>query len=532
MIKKTKCRVYQNTRENLLRSGFSLVFISALIFMLPGSANSWKLPQDYYYSEYYQQLLDNGIGWETNSMFHPVTSTPFSAQTNGDSGVFSLDWRYQYIHRLQNPGTSTDSTGQNPITLLTIYNMTVAQESGEDRAFSSVSYSPSIWAELHFMDHWYIKGTTRATNEAASLDHFSALPRGISRAGLNALESDRVEIGFRWNRFSAEFGRGREIWGSYPSESLILSESSPAWERLALQISWKRFTYRWFFGFLEAIHDFTPEYDLFWIQRYISGRGLEYANGRNLVLGAGELIVLAGPNRPIDIAYLNPIGFHIEIEQNARNTTSSFNYENSFLFFTADWLALPSLRLSGTIIVDEFKLENSEREAGQTDDYGIYSRLAWTPINDPVSITFISNYTRNETFLYNHVYGMCNFVHRNSFLGSTLGNDAEEIQAGMRAVFHFPAFVEIYAGQRRRGENSLYNDQMYESRTEEFRSSFPSGSVSTTQYIRGKLHFRFSDRFAAIIEGEYDMNSDPQVTDYEHITFSLAYTLPVLYRVQ
>ena len=55
-------------------------------------------------------------------------------------------------------------------------------------------------------------------------------------------------------------------------------------------------------------------------QRYLSARGLEYKNNKNLMLSLSEVVIYSGKNRSIDIAYLNPVSTHLEIELNDKPT--------------------------------------------------------------------------------------------------------------------------------------------------------------------------------------------------------------------
>lgn len=432
------------------------------------------IPQDYDYSRITEVLLDAGYGWEQNSYFHPVDlfSAPSFFNNTSHPAV-------RLLNSLNSPGEFRFFSTDDSVGALNLYGkvgVELSQQFGDNREFDGIALSPFIQGFADFRGNWFARYALRSTNRSASLDHFSGLTRGISRAGMNASEIDRAAVGYTNSWALIEFGRGREIWGPLAEDNLVLSGHTPPWERLVLQASFKRLRYRYTFGFLESIvsSGTLP------IQRYLVGRGLEYHNDRNLVLGISEVTILSGINRSIDMAHLNPVAIELEIEQNKRENTTE-NYTNAVWTTDFDWLPIRELRLSGTFLIDEIKLDNDNDTSYNQIAYLL--RTAWTPIKTPICVTLYGKLVHIGTYTFNHTYRYGNFAFRGAVFGDEIGNDAEKFSLGLRLINNSKVMIESEYGFLRRGENSLLNDN-YRELPRPQSSKFPSGVVQEEKDVR------------------------------------------------
>ncbi|MFH0766442.1 MAG: hypothetical protein V2A61_08505, partial [Calditrichota bacterium] len=341
----------------------------------------------------------------------------------------------------------------------------------------------------------------------------------IARAGFNAGEIDRGSFGYRNDWANVEFGRGREIVGPMAEDNLALSGDSPAFERLVLQAKHGKFSYRYFYGFLEAVDDTTGN-----ILRYLVGRTLEFNNHRNLVIGLTELSVLAGRERPIDWAFLNPLALHVEIEQNDRDSKPSGNSENGLWILSGDWKVSNRLRLAGSVLLDDFQLDAKDREKTQ-DQLGYQLHCAWTPITQPGIITAWGDYVQIGTFTTQHNTSYTNFVNRGVYLGHPIGNDADLIKVGVRLILRKPVAIEAGYGQRRGGDNSLLADPS-KTRHGAPHESFPSGNVRTARFLDFKIDSQPWRNLAVGVEGEIDLMHRGSDSGRERVTITLCYALP------
>ena len=125
---------------------------------------------------------------------------------------------------------------------------------------------------------------------------YSGIPRDISRGGFTSGETDISGISFENEWMIIQFGRGRQSWGAGNDIQLVLSEESNSYDYGMLDLDFGKLKVRYFHGFLEA--------DSNSVNRYITGRGIEWNNQKNLLIGLSETIIYSGKNRPIDFSYL------------------------------------------------------------------------------------------------------------------------------------------------------------------------------------------------------------------------------------
>ena len=268
-------------------------------------------------------------------MFHPL-SVNDGIDTTAQAARAD-NWMFDYIRDHYQARSRIHNLNSNQLGVMFITGVGLSGQAGPEREYEGMAVQPFVWGEAVLQRNLYARLYLRTTNQAASLDHYTGITRSIARAGMNTAEIDQSVIGYQNQWLNLEYGCSREIWGPLAEDNLVLSGHSPAWERLMMQLQYRRFTFRWFYGFLEAVTDSADQC----VQRYIAGRALEYNNHRNFVLAIGEVSVLAGPNRPLDMAFLNPLAIHLEVEQNDR-TNSDQNYADAIVFAHIDWLPIPA----------------------------------------------------------------------------------------------------------------------------------------------------------------------------------------------
>ena len=457
------------------------------LLLICGAAAAQELPQDFGCSQRTEALLDAGYLWQFNSLFHP-----FGSDDSGAGELGAYRWLGDYLNNYRERSAAP---------LVVMPGSQAEVEWGGADSYDRVAVQPFIWAEGRWRRNWYARFYARFTNEPRSLPHYSGVPRDISRAGLRTGEIDQAIVGYRNDWATVEFGRGREIWGVQTEDNLVLSGNAPPYERLLMEVRYRRFAYRMFYGFLELYDDPVGGE----VQRYLVGRCLEYRNGRNLVAGVAETSILSGPNRPVDWAFVNPLALHIEVEQNDRSNAGG-NLDNGAWTLYLDWLARTDLRLSGAFVLDEAKLERQERAAGKPDALGWFGRAAWTLRRQPVGVTLFTSYTRLGTFTFQHNPGGNNFVTRGELLGASIGNDADRLAAGVRVVFPFPASVEMEVGRWRWGDNNLISN-VYRPFAEYVSQPFPSGTVRQNDYVAVGFDSQLRPRLAVYGEGHWDLGT-------------------------
>ena len=494
-----------------------------LTIILPltlGQSSAAVYPQDFNYSSRIDALLDAGFIWNHHSLFHPLSCDDCDSSGNISDSLGAFRWLKNYRDDFSRPTDGICPIKDDNLHMLFMPGIGLGVENGKRRAYDNLALQSFIWWQAQYQDNWYARMYIRATNEAKSLAHYTGTYEAVERAGFKMAETDQAVIGFKSDWFNIEYGRTREIWGTNNEDNLIFSGSAPAYDRLMIQFSKKKITYRYFYAFLETYSEGID------INRYVVGRCLEYTNHQNLLLGISESTVFAGPNRPLDLAYLNPIGFALDIDLNNRSNFTE-NYDNSIWGLYLDWLALSNLRVSCSIAIDEFQIDKKDRNEGTADGLGYFGRISWTPYYKPYGITFFLEGMRLDTYFGQHQYGSANLVSRGIFMGHPIGNDADKISLGSRWVFPMKIILELESGRYRWGDNSLLKNP-YVPYDEFIRTSFPSGEVRRNDFLEIRIDAQPFKNLIVNISGHVDLNNSGENSALERYTINLIYLFPFI----
>ncbi len=478
-------------------------------------------PQDYNHSKLTNTLLDAGYLWKLNAAFHPFYIFEYDSTTPETENFKSFNWIIEYKSSYS-AGIKKKKNKPKYPHLFIMPSLESRHQSGPHRQYKTLAIQPALYIAANYQENWYLRFYGRGTNEAGSLEHYSGRTKNIDRAGFDTGELDQAVLGFRNEWANVEFGRAREIWGPMAEDNLLLAGNSPPYERLALQLTFGRFAYRWFYGYLECVEADNNTL----IQRYIAGRALEYNNRKNLVVSIGEVSTLAGPDRPIDWAFLNPIALHIEIETNERENDTRRNRSNDMLFLNVDFKPLNSLRLSGSFVLDEYRIDREEFRQGFDDAFGFLGHIAWTPVREPVGLTFLADGVRIDTYTFMHTYGYTNLVVKNQLIGHPLGNDADDISVGLRIVTRYRSLAEIKFGKRRWGDYSLKYEP-FRNYSYIVKLPFPNGEVRENRYLKIKLLSMPHNNLHFSIDSHIDLGTGGPDSGLERATFSIRYQLPL-----
>lgn len=492
-----------------LLSPFVCILMTFMLFSVSFSA---VLPQDFNYSSRAEALLDAGYLWKYNSLIHPLDISPDSAQTNPPFSSFG--WLIDNLQSTQPPPDFYSDDGKIHGRILAGFGLSYQSAAG--KVYNGLAMQAYFWNETVFKKNFYLRLCIRAADKPSSLPHYTATYESVDHVGFNNGEIDQSVLGFRNSWANIEYGRSREIWGTQTQDNLILSGNSPAYERLLLQLNYKSLTYRWFYGFLDAISSDAGN-----VQRYIAGRMIEYNNHSNLILGISETSVFAGIDRPPDMAFLNPIAFHFDIDLNDRGNYP-VNKDNAIWGLYCDYLPLPNLRISGSLAIDEFQIDAADREAGAADGLAYFGRVSWTPAYRPFGITIFVQALRLDTYFGQHISGWANLVTRDNFIGHPLGNDADSYSLGIRLIFPGKTLFELQFGQLRKGANSLLSDP-YDPESEYLAVDFPSSPYITNGFLKLSLDTQPLKNLTLDFASHIDIVSSGENSSLEKYTLTLIY---------
>ncbi|MCX7835675.1 MAG: capsule assembly Wzi family protein [bacterium] len=492
-----------------------LIILCCLGFFCAFPVYANLYPTAFQYTPRLQMLLDEGNLWYYNSTFLPLQVPKTAPSRMFDHSIYRSLLRYTQTHQL------LCKEAKDGFSSYVFPTLGISRQDGTAKRYEKLAIQPILWAEGYY-HNWYAKLFVRVSNEANSLEGFSGQSRSIRRAGMNASEVDQSVIGYRNEWANVEYGRTREIWGPYLSENMFLSTNAPPYERLMLELTYKRFRYRWFYGYLESLYDASNQL----VHRYLVGRCLEYRNRKNLVVSFGEFSTLAGPNRPVDLSFLNPIAAHLEVEQNKRTNDPNGNHANNLLYASFDWMVLAGLRISGAVGLDELQIDFQDRKQKEADQLLYNGRIAYTPIMEPFTLTLLGNLYYSDTYSLQHSYRYTNFVSRNQPLGHPLANDAEEYRIGVRLSYNrFPMVLTTEYGYSAWGDSSIANDP-YRPYHSTYRTKHPAGTVRENRFVRINLDTEWIERLNITVNGQLDLKHRGPNSQRETWTIAAQYAIP------
>ena len=313
---------------------------------------------------------------------------------------------------------------------------------------SSISYSPYFYGRSVIFKNFYMYLFSSAISghEETNVDGFSGKKLERSRFGLSSAETDLAGIGFKNQWLKLQYGRGRELIGKNNKINLILTEDSPSYDYGLIGFQYKKIQTKYFHGFLENKNN---------INRYINGRSIAYNNNNNFIFSLSEIIIYSGLNRTIDLAYLNPIASHLEIEFNDRQNIPNSGSGNAVWLVSSDYLYNSVYRFTANILIDEFIIDSKQKNEGKNNGIGYSFRLsrAWEKENSILGVN--AHYLNIGSKVFRHENGYNNFISRGKPLGWKYGSNGLEYGFNVYYLFFKKIIAEINYGKRIIGEESI-----------------------------------------------------------------------------
>ena len=333
----------------------------------------------------------------------------------------------------------------------------------------SDAYSLYSFGHLKYKENFYAYSYPLYTNRTKK---YSLNQNSIE---LSSAKEDFSGLGFENNWVNLQIGRGRESWGAGSDIQLALSNNGNSYDYFLLASDYGKVRVKYIHGFLENISGN--------INRYITARGLEWTNSNSLIIGLSETVIYSGKNRSIDIAYLNPISSHLEIELNERLNMPVGPYANGVWQIHIDCLISNRFRFSGNYLYDEFVIDSIEKDKGKEHGIAYSARVAYSPIllNDHL-LTIYSSIMYIGTPTFRHSLGSNNFVQEGKPLGWFKGSDNQEVRIGLNYFNRYNIIASVSSGFSQTGKENIVN-RSYEPFKDYVKESFPSGQVNETFYI-------------------------------------------------
>lgn len=301
----------------------------------------------------------------------------------------------------------------------------------------------------------------------------------ISSKNIDKILISYSSFGYINEWFSFQVIKGSENWGAGEKIDLALSNSSNPYTYFRLGSNYGRLRVKYIHGVLSSYSG--------GINRYIIGRGIEWTNNNNYILGFSETVIYSGNNRPLDIAYLNPISSHIEIELNNRLNTVGNSNSNAVWQLHNEFLYKKKIRISFNMLLDELVLDK-RKEVGKENGIGHSLRIAFSILNRKNLI--INFYLKNITVgtpTFRHNNGDNNFIHNTKPIGFNNGSDCKDTSIGINLTNRLNFFLDINCGIFLSGEENILN-RIRDPYLDYLKGDFPSGNIDETFYVNVELN--------------------------------------------
>ena len=425
-------------------------------------------------------LQDFGYLWELNTQFKPYRFENMHAYFLKKREPQPPLWIYSYLNEYFQGMVKHDK----PIHDLHITawpGIWYKVPFGENLIFDHPAGGVYLYTQFFFRSRWSIEWYIRSSSNPNALAHFTPYPRKIRRLGMNSAEFDQATINYHNDWLTIQLGRNRQIWGPWMTDNLMLSSQSASYDHLMAKFNYKKISGIFFTGFLEALNDGNAIEN-----RYIAGHAIQFDNHKNLSVSLAEVTVYSGKNRPLDIAYLNPLIPHIAVELNRRENVpyGHHNSSNGVYFLSWDWFLPYRFRFCGTYLIDEIQFDKQDRKEGRPNAIAFRIRLSKAfLIKGSTGIVIYQDYDHVGTYTFRHEKPYTQFVSRNLPLGTPYGSDYYRYRMGIRTVLPFRLLANFSYSLLKQGQNNLLQNKY--TPYQQFRDvPFPSGEVSTKRSIQ------------------------------------------------
>jgi hypothetical protein len=288
------------------------------------------------------------------------------------------------------------------------------------------------------------------------------------------------------------YGKGAQGWGTNYNITLGINEKSEPYDYGAIGLDFGYLRVNYFHGFLEK--------DSVNNNRFLTGRGLELTNKKNVIIGISEIVVYSGENRSIDFSYFNPISTHLEIELNERTNLLGSGNGNGIWQLYVDLFIASKIRISGNYLIDEFIMDqeqiNDQKASGKAYSY----KVVYSPkISDNQILSLSFSKINIGTYTFRHQVGSNNFVQSGNPLGSVLGSDCIENKFGITYMASEKFLTNFNFGQLKIGENNIA-DTPYIPYDVYTIVPFPSGDYQKVFFLSQRFQYLFKTKYNLTFE--------------------------------
>lgn len=217
--------------------------------------------------------------------------------------------------------------------------------------------------------------------------------------------------------FRLQFGKDQIIMGPGNHSNLFISDNAGAFDNLRLDVTFDRIKFTYLHGWLRSkplAYDYAGDVS---DRKYIVAHRLEFKVFPWLFVAGNESVIYGG--RGMEIQYLNPIiPYHIA-EQYLGDK------DNNTISFDMTAFVLQNVKTYAALYLDDFTTaRNPFTYWKQT--WAVMAGLFWVEPFRMSDTDFRFEYSRIEPYVYAHKFGLINYSHFSSSLGSSLPPNSDD----------------------------------------------------------------------------------------------------------
>lgn len=261
-----------------------------------------------------------------------------------------------------------------------------------------------------------IKGSDRAYSfgESSQGGVINFNPASDNVYSLNA--NAYLVIEPKW--FRLQFGKDVINLGPGKHSNLFLSDNAGAFDNLRLDVTFDRLKLTYLHGWLRSNRlAFGGDTNSSSDRKYIVAHRLEFKVFPWLFLAGNESVIYGG--RDVEIQYLNPIiPYHIS-EQYLGDK------DNNTISFDATVFVFSNLKTYAALYLDDFTTARSPFTYWR-QTWAVLAGAYWVEPFHFENTDFRVEYTRIEPYVYSHKWGLTNYSHFGSSLGSSIPPNSDD----------------------------------------------------------------------------------------------------------
>jgi hypothetical protein len=277
---------------------------------------------------------------------------------------------------------------------------------------------------------------------------------------------DNAALYFYRNGVFGSVGRSYLIWGPEQHDALLISDNSPAFDRIWLGYEHRTFRFDYVIARLDDLHQGDST-----LVRYFSAHRLSFRKTGVFELGLSEVALYGGYNRPMEWRYLNPFLPYYWEQFNRGGDDNMFIGVDGVIYWPK------RSRIFGELMIDDFQIDFKSEPHQVGYKFGIDAL-------EPMGITRLfakASYTRVNTTVYGQNRPQNLYLNSGEPIGYFGGNDQDRLLALLRYHVSTSCDLELQFQYNRRGEGRI---ERHPSGAVSKEVKFPSGIVEKSPSLQ------------------------------------------------